>query len=427
MNNQGAPSKIHETVIRLENLSKRFELVSESPNSVFDLLASLISGKNTTYPKNRTQQELWAVNNVNLEIHAGQCLGIIGKNGSGKSTLLKLIARILLPTKGRIFVNGRLSALLELGTGFHQDLTGRENIYLNAAIMGLSKKEIEQHFESVVAFSELAQFIDTPVKYYSSGMYMRLGFSIAIHVNPQILVVDEILAVGDQAFQEKCIKRIYELKNDGTTIVIVSHNLDVLRKLCTHLVWMDRGHIRAFGQAEVLIQQYLLFMQSNRQILGLEPQTGSRHSGTKEIEITAVNFLNDKGEKVDSFLTRDAMTIEIQYLAPKPVAKPEFGLAIFRDDGIQVNGPNTQFTDFQLDEVYGPGILRYHIPRLPLLAARYVLSVAVHSSDYPITYDHHDKSHSFQIESGGTRELFGLVEIEAQWEWEQLQPKSNET
>lgn len=403
-------------VIRLENLSKRFEMVAESSASIFELLASRLPGRTTTHAK--THGDLWAVNDVTLDITAGQCLGIIGKNGSGKSTLLKLIARILLPTKGRIMVRGRLSALLELGTGFHQDLTGRENIYLNAAILGLSRQEIEQHFDSVVAFSELEQFIDTPVKYYSSGMYMRLGFSIAIHVNPQILIVDEILAVGDQAFQEKCINHIFEMKRSGTTIVIVSHNLDVLRKLCTHLVWMDKGHLRAYGTAESLIQEYLAFMQAEGHRIAPNAQTNAERAGSGEVEITAVHFINHYNEQATTFLTGDPLTIEIHYTAHQTVTNPEFGIAIHREDGVQVNGPNTQFAGYKIDQIAGSGIVRYHIPRLPLLPARYLISTAVHKANVPGAYDHHDKAYSFQVNSGGTRELFGLVEIDATWEWE---------
>jgi ABC-type polysaccharide/polyol phosphate transport system ATPase subunit len=406
-----------DTVIKLENLSKRFELVAESPNSVFDLLRSRLPGSTKTLAPKK-QQNFWAVKDVNLEVKAGQCLGIIGKNGSGKSTMLKLISRILLPTKGRIMVKGRLSALLELGTGFHQDLTGRENIYLNAAILGLSRSEIDAHFDSVIAFSELEQFIDTPVKYYSSGMYMRLGFSIAIHVNPQILIVDEILAVGDQAFQEKCINHIFEMKRQGTTIVVVSHNLDVLRKLCTHLAWMDQGHLRAYGAVEELIQEYLSFLQSSGMLVSRGHQAVVERAGTGEVEITAVRFLNGRGEESDHFLTGEAMTIEMHYTAHKPIHKPEFGIAIHREDGVQVNGPNTQTGNIPIDVVDGPGIVRYHIPKLPLLPARYFVTTAVHDSAFPKPYDHHDKAYMFQVLAGGTRELFGLVEIDATWEWE---------
>lgn len=413
--NETAPGT-PEPAIKLENLSKRFEVVSESPRSILELLISFFSGSRPSH--DREEQDLWAVKDVNLEITPGQCMGIIGKNGSGKSTLLKLIARILRPTTGRIMVRGRVSALLELGTGFHPDLTGRENVYLNASVLGLSKEDTDAHFQSVVAFSELEEFIDTPVKYYSSGMYMRLGFSIAVHVDPQILIIDEILAVGDQAFQEKCINHIYKLKQQGTTIVLVSHNLDVVRKLCTHLVWMEKGKIRAHGTAEEMIQQYLRFLFERGHQPSSKTTKPFKRLGTGSVEITMVRLLDEDEEEEEVFHTGDAMTIEIRYFAHKPVENPEFGLAIYRQDNVQVSGPNTQFSGFPIDKIEGPGIVRYCISQLPLLPANYVISVAVHDTHYGITYDHHDKAYEFQVGSGGTREIFGLVEIPANWEWE---------
>lgn len=403
-------------VIELENLGKRFEIVTENPQSILELLISRLPGSQPS--QQRDKHDLWAVKDVNLAIEPGQCLGIIGQNGSGKSTLLKLVARILRPTTGRITVRGRVSALLELGTGFHPDLTGRENIYLNASVLGLSKKDTEAHFNSVVAFSELEEYIDTPVKYYSSGMYMRLGFSIAVHVDPQILIIDEILAVGDQAFQEKCINHIYDMKQKGTTIVLVSHNLDVMRKLCTHLVWMEKGEIRAYGAAEKLIQQYLRFLFERGHHPSPKTTKKFERLGTGDVEITAVRLLDDEEEEEEDFLTGEAMTIEINYVAHKPVENPEFGLAIYRQDDVQVSGPNTQFSGFPIDRINGPGVVRYCIPELPLLPASYVISVAVHDTQYALTYDHHDKAYEFQVSGGGTREIFGLVHIPATWEWE---------
>lgn len=414
-----------EPAITLENLSKRFELITETPQSVLELLISRLSLRRATPA--RDDEYLWAVNDVNLEVTPGQCLGIIGQNGSGKSTLLKLIARILRPTTGRITVRGRVSALLELGTGFHPDLSGRENIYLNASFLGLNKNDIETHFDSVVAFSELEAFIDTPVKYYSSGMYMRLGFSIAVHVNPQILIIDEILAVGDQAFQEKCIDHIYRMKQKGTTIVLVSHSLDVMRKLCTHLVWMEKGKIRAHGPAEKLIQQYLSSIFRHRQHASALQVEQFERLGNGDIEITRVRLLDETGDEQRSFNTGEAVTIEIGYVPHKPIPNPVFGLAIYRQDDVHVSGPNTQFAGFHIDRIDRPGLIRYQIPRLPLLPANYLLSVAVHDPHYLHTYDHHVKAYEFQVSSGGTRELFGLVEIPATWEWEPAPVPTGET
>jgi lipopolysaccharide transport system ATP-binding protein len=411
------PTKQSQSVIKLENISKRFETVSEKPLSFLETVIAYFSIRNRQNSKKRATNTLWAVKDVNLEIAAGECLGILGQNGSGKSTLLKLITRIIRPTTGRIVVAGRVSALLELGTGFHPDLTGRENIYLNASLLGLGQDYIKTHFDSVVAFSELIDFIDLPVKFYSSGMYMRLGFSIAVHVKPQILIIDEILAVGDQSFQEKCINHIYDMKRQGVTIILVSHSLDIMRKLCTRLVWMEKGMIRAQGASEAIIQQYLTHLQEHgHHTLQHSDETFDR-LGTGDIEITGVRLLDAQQKEQDTFLTGEPLIVEVSFIAHKPIREPEFGLAIYRQDGIQINGPNTQAAGIHIDQVEGKGKVCYHIHRLPLLPANYLLSVAVHDSRYTLTYDHHVKAYRFQVSSGGTRELFGLVEMPATWSW----------
>jgi lipopolysaccharide transport system ATP-binding protein len=406
-----------ETIIKLDNVGKRFELVAEAPDSVFELLISRFSRNRQTKRIWQRKHALWAVKDVNLDVVSGECVGFLGQNGSGKSTLLKLITRILHPTTGRITVQGRIGALLELGAGFHPELTGRENIFLNASILGLSKQEIHTHFDSVVAFSELEEFIDTPVKFYSSGMYMRLGFSVAIHVNPQILIVDEILAVGDQAFQEKCINHIFDMKRRGTTIILVSHNLDMMRKLCTRLIWMEKGQVRASGNPEDMIQKYLVFLQTREHRSLSQVQKDFERLGTGDIEITGVRFLDKDQQEQPGFVTGEALTIEISYVAHRAVLNPEFGLAIYREDGVQINGPNTQFSGFDIGKISGAGAICYHVPELPLLPACYVLSVAVHDSRYPIVYDHHVKAYEFQVSNGSTREIFGVVLMPAKWSW----------
>jgi lipopolysaccharide transport system ATP-binding protein len=406
-----------EPIIKLEDLSKRFDVVSEAPRSVLELLVSRFSVSRRQAPAKEKRASLWVVKDINLDVLPGECLGILGQNGSGKSTLLKLITRIVRPTSGRISVNGQVSALLELGAGFHTDLTGRENIYLNGSLLGLNKQNIEAEFDSIVAFSELAEFIDMPVKFYSSGMYMRLAFSIAVHVRPQVLIIDEILAVGDQSFQEKCINHIYDMKRRGVTIILVSHSLDLMRKLCTRLVWMQNGTIRASGPPEMLIQQYLVYIhERSGQPLNRSEKTIDR-LGSGEIEITGVRLLDGRQQEQTNFLTGEPLTIEIGFTAHKPVREPEFGLAIYRQDGVQINGPNTRFAGVHMDRVEGKGIVCYHIKRLPLLPATYLLSVAVHDSRYTLTYDHHVKAYEFQVGSGGTREIYGLLEIPATWSW----------
>jgi lipopolysaccharide transport system ATP-binding protein len=412
-------STTQRAVIKLENVSKRFETQLENPQSFLETLIARFSIRNKQrVQKKEKKSTFWAVKDIDLEIAAGESLGILGRNGSGKSTLLKLITRIIRPTTGRIMVAGRISALLELGTGFQPDMTGRENIYLNASLLGLEQEYVDAHFDSIVAFSELADFIDVPVKFYSSGMYMRLGFSIAVHINPQILIIDEILAVGDQSFQEKCTNHIYEMKRRGVTIILVSHSLDMMRKLCTKLVWMDKGIVRAQGEAEDVIQQYLDHLQDNAHQPLFQTQEDFERLGTGDIEITNVRLLDKNGNEPEEFLTRQPLTIEISYLAHQPILDPEFGLAIYRQDKVQVNGPNNQFAGFPIERVEGTGKVSYRIHALPLLPGNYLVSVAVHDSRYMKTYDHHDKAYSFQVGSSGTREIYGLVEMPATWTWE---------
>ena len=412
-----------EFVIKLENVSKRFETISEKPQSFLETIIARFSLRHRNKYQKSVHQTLWAVKDVQFAVKAGESLGILGRNGSGKSTLLKLITRIIRPNTGRIMVAGRVSALLELGTGFHPDLTGRENVYLNASLIGLEKEYIDAHFNSIVSFSGLADFIDMPVKFYSSGMYMRLAFSIAVYIQPQILIVDEILAVGDQAFQEKCINHIFEMKRRGVTIILVSHSLDVMRQLCDRLIWMDKGVVCADGEPEIVIQKYLDYLQENTyQPLQMSKEEQEKPEvlrlGDQTVEITAVRLLNEDQEETEDFITGQPLTIEINYMAHKQVSDPEFGLAIYRKDGVQVNGPNNQFGGFPISSIEGEGKVFYHISALPLLPGGYEVSVAVHDTHDVFTYDHRVKEFYFRVDSRGTREVYGLVQIPAKWSWE---------
>ena len=326
-----------------------------------------------------------------------------------------MVAQILQPNEGEIHVNGRVSALLELGAGFHPDLSGRENIYLNAAVLGLQEEDVELLFDDIVAFSELDKFIDMQVKYYSSGMFMRLGFSVAIHVEPDILIVDEILAVGDQAFQKKCLAKISELKKQGTTILMVSHNLNQLQTICNDLIWIEKGDVVAEGRVEDVISQYVAYSYER----GEAGKSGTFiRNGNGEIEMTAVRFLNQSGQEQADFVTGEALTIEIEYDAHEAIPNPEFGLAIYREDGLHVNGPNTNLAGLDLGLVEGKGIVRYCINSLALLPAQYLVTTAVHDSRFPRCYDMHQEAYSFRIKPGGTTEIYGVVQLDAVWESE---------
>jgi ABC-type polysaccharide/polyol phosphate transport system ATPase subunit len=404
-------------IIRCENVSKRFVFTPDTPQTVLETLIATI-----TRQGGRRPHELWAVRDVSFMVRSGETVGIIGRNGSGKSTMLKLITRILRPTSGRIAVHGRVSALLELGAGFHPDLTGRENIYLNASLLGLNKEDINQRYDAIVNFSELEEFIDMPVKHYSSGMYMRLGFSVAVHVDPDILIVDEILAVGDQAFQSKCLERIYEMKRKGVTILMVSHDLDSMRNLCSHLVWMEHGRVQAAGPSNEVAASYMEYSGQRDSQQHLVPQANGqapfRRWGTGEVVIERVVFRDAEGNEKVAFKTGDKMVIELCYTVHEPVFDPEFGLAIFRQDGVHVTGPNNRSGGLPLGRIMGSGVMRYTIEQLPLSPALYRVTAAVHDNAVARAYDFHEQAYPFRVVSAGLRESEGVVILPARWEWQ---------
>lgn len=403
--------------VAFDRVSKQFTLHHNRPASFQEMLLQFLHpGRRHTNGGGR--ERFWALRDISFEIPSGETVGLIGPNGSGKSTALKMMARILEPTNGTITVNGRVSALLELGAGFHPDLTGRENVYLNGTLLGLSQQEMRARFDDIVAFAGLERFIDMPVKHYSSGMYMRLGFSIAIHVAPDILLVDEVLAVGDQAFQTKCMERIYDLKHQGVTIVIVSHALETLRTLCSRLIWIEHSDLRAVGPSDEVAAKYLrhFHIQENERLLesGTQIDPGQRW-GSGEIEITGVRFLDARGQEGKAFRTGDEMTIEIAYTAHEPVDEPVIGLAIYRQDGTHVNGPNTRFGGLRLGRLSGSGTVKYRIPYLPLLAGGFDLSVTAYDSPLLHPFDHQHRAYSFQVVQGGSRELYGIFEVPGEW------------
>ncbi|MEW5986790.1 MAG: ABC transporter ATP-binding protein [Chloroflexota bacterium] len=399
--------------LRFANVSKRFVFAPDRPQTILETVIATVSGR----PR-RPRQELWAACDVSFDVRPGESLGLIGRNGSGKSTILKLAARILRPTSGQVEVHGRVGALLELGAGFHPDLTGRENIFLNGSLLGLGRQQMRSLFDSIVAFSELEEFIDMPVKHYSSGMYMRLGFSVAVHVEPELLIVDEILAVGDQAFQGKCLERIHEMKDNGVTIVLVSHNLDSVARLCRRLLWLDHGRLHADGPTDELISRYLAELhQLHPAASAVNGRQDFRRWGTGEVEITHVRFLDEAGLERPAFKTGDVVTIELGYQARVPVVEPEFGLAIHSHDGFHVNGPNNRQAGLHLGRVEGAGTLRYTMERLPLLPGIYRVTAAVHDSAMTRAYDYHEQAYPFLVVAGGSKESHGVVEIPAVWEW----------
>jgi len=359
-------------------------------------------------PKTRVD----ALHDVSFTVEPGGTYGIVGANGSGKSTLLKLIAGTSQPTTGTVTVNGRVSALLELGAGFHPDFTGRENVYLNASILGLSRKETDRILPSIVDFAELGDFFDGTVKTYSSGMYMRLAFSVAAHVDPDILLIDEILAVGDEYFQRKCYAKLNEFRARGKTICFVSHDLGAVAKLCQRAMLLDQGHVKAEGDIRRVLDAYHeLVEQREEHALESAAPTGDRW-GSGEVTIDAVTLHGG----LDAHILRSGEPFEIRlaYQVHQEVPGAIFGLTIYRDDGLSVYGTNTDIDGTPIPVHVGEGGVSFRGESLPLLPGRYELDVAVIAPTTEHVYDYHSKRFAFRV-SGTVREM-GTARIEHRWE-----------
>jgi ABC-type polysaccharide/polyol phosphate transport system ATPase subunit len=359
----------------------------------------------------------WALEDVSFEIMPGEMVGIVGPNGAGKSTVLKLIARILEPTYGEVTIDGQVRALLELGAGFHPDLTGRENIFLNGSILGLSRARVRRRLDRIIAFAGIGQFIDVPVKHYSSGMHIRLGFSIAVHTDPEILLVDEVLAVGDATFQQKCLERVKRLKAEGVTIVFVSHDLGAVRTLCQRGIWLENGTVAAKGPVETVVDSYLHRVAGGRRS-GLRRQVLSdqgRRWGDGRVEIVGVELLNGAGEEQVVFGTGDPVTIRIHFEAHCRIEQPVFGVAIHGEDGAQISGLNTRRSNYDIPYVEGDGVITYKVASLPLLPGAYQLTVTAYDTECIIPYDHHHRMYTLVVESGTGAEHQGFVYLPSEW------------
>ncbi len=399
--------------IRFDHVSKKFILRRERPRSFQELALNLLHGQG-----NGHKEEFWALRDVSFTIEKGEMVGIIGPNGAGKSTILKLISRIIEPTSGQITVNGRVSALLELGAGFHPDLTGRENVFLNGSIMGLSRQEIERRFHRIVDFADIGDFLDSPVRHYSSGMFMRLGFAIAVHVSPDILLVDEILTVGDFAFQEKCLTKIRELRRQGTTILFVSHDLTAVRNLCDRVMWLEKGMIQSEGTPDAIVDEYTSYTRE-QMMLEASVTTRDRRAfsrwGTREIEIIDVRFYDAQGRESYRFATGERLEARITYQAHTRIDQPLFGVAIYRSDGLHIAGPNVRTSGYDIPFVEGPGELSLVIDPLPLLKGCYELTASVHDYEGIHTYDHHDRAYIFEVVQNQEKQTLGSFLLPAYW------------
>ena len=363
--------------IRVEHLSKQYHI--RSSKDWHDRLGDkLADGLRSIFGRNGRlhlgQKTFWALRDICLEVKQGEVIGFIGGNGAGKTTLLKILSRITEPTKGRAEVYGRMSSLLEVGTGFVADLSGRENIYLSGAILGMRKLEIHQRFDEIVEFSGLEEFIDDPVKHYSSGMYVRLGFSVAAHLKPEILVVDEVLAVGDAIFQQKCLGKMGDVAKDGRTVLFVSHNMAAVQGLCSKCYMLKGGQLVAQGAPRTVIEQYMAVGSS-----GQVTQVGDRQDrqGTGEIRIEEVSIRDGKGRLIDNALSGQDISIPVSYRSrdDKPVSRLDIHITFYTTLGQFMFNCSSEGSGYPFEVLPPKGRVVCHIPQLPLAPGRYVFNL----------------------------------------------------
>jgi ABC-type polysaccharide/polyol phosphate transport system ATPase subunit len=449
----------------VEGLGKRFDIYPNDRSRFLEFL-----GDRTHH------HEHWAVRDLSFVVPRGRAFGVVGGNGAGKSTLLRLLAGITEPTEGRVAVHGRLATLLDLGVGFHETFTGRENIQLTCALLGMRPDEIEARIPEIIHFAELGDFIDYPVRTYSTGMNLRLGFSVAVHADAEVLLIDEVLAVGDQYFQRKCVRRIEQSVREGCTLVLVSHDLHAIRSLCDEAVWLEGGRVRAQGAPRDVAERYLdterlrtapprpaappivrpPLREAGDPVLPLPPRpppapwdgddAGVRETlaavcavpdarelfdaaageapfradgattlvaGTGEARITRVRLLDAAGMERERFRTGEPLVVAVTFRTTEPLDRPIFGVALFRGDGVYVYGPNTRFDHVLEGRYHGVYTFWIHYPRLPLLAGSYRVSVAIYDHGHLAPHVWHNQLYGFEV--GADVEDHGIVQIPHRW------------
>ncbi len=391
--------------VRAVDVSKRFLIHSEKRSSIKE---RFVRGR---APKAR---EFWALKNASFEIPKGQTFGIIGHNGSGKSTALKVLTGVYRPTSGSVEVNGRVSALLELGAGFHPELTGRENIRLNGSILGFSPKQIESMMDDIIDFSGVEEFIDTPVKVYSSGMYVRLGFAIAVKVDPEVLLVDEVIAVGDEQFQRKCFDYLYELRRRGASIVLVSHGMAQVEELCDQVVWLDHGEVQQIGPAREVVRSYLRHVNDAEEspANSQNPLEGSA-TGSRRVRADRVYLMSVDGEEQSSLVAGEPGLIAVDYFAEETVPHVGLRLEILTEDRVCICAPDT-LAGGEAKLTAGQGTAIFGVDRLLLNPGTYL--VTTHMSSRGHLLERREDAFQLKVRQGGVSGS-GLVTLPGSWHW----------
>lgn len=416
--NNGRSESEKPYAIEVNGVSKHFRIPHEKRVTVYDNIIGRVTGKSYTY------EVFEALKDVTFNVREGETFGIVGDNGSGKSTILKIIAGVLVADTGSVKVKGKMAPFLELGVGFQPDLTAIENVYLYGAIMGMKRAEMDAKLNSIFEFAELDRFRDTKLKNFSSGMYARLAFATAISIDPDVLLIDEVLAVGDQAFQAKCYEKINEYKRNGKTIIFVSHSMETVKGICDNCLMLNNGNMMSIGPTEDVISDYLnavhkkeverLLNQYKNTKNAIEKNTAdpSLNWGSKEAKIVDIKFFNNHGESY-IFQTGEKFISRIKYKTDQRIEKPVFGIAIHKDN-IHITGPNTKFCEVKIDFIDGEGEIDFIVDRLPLLDGSYKFSAAIYDDSCQHPYDHQNCTHGFEIKNLSAKN-YGLVDIKGQW------------
>jgi ABC-type polysaccharide/polyol phosphate transport system ATPase subunit len=396
---------VSDIAISVDHVWKNFRLYHERNRYI---KAAVLRGRRARY------EEFWALKDVTFEVKHGATLGIIGSNGSGKSTMLKCLAGILFPNEGSVSVSGRLAALLELGAGFHPELTGRENVFLNGAILGMSRRDLELRFDQIVEFAGLERFIDTPVKNFSSGMTVRLGFAIAAHVEPEILLIDEVLSVGDQSFQRKSAEKIEEFRREGRTIVFVSHGMAQVQQLCKEIVWLEKGDVRGIGSAADIIAEY------NGDSYGATESSSSvtgRRWGNGRARILGVDTFGEDGARKPLLHVGDPLKIQVTYESHVQIEDLVVFIRITTASGQEVWAASTRSSAVAIPWSRGQGRVSLRLHHLPLLEGTYKVSVALRNGREIVEFDHWEDAEQFDVHQI-SRFDSGLVALDATWKIE---------
>ena len=391
------------TAVEIRDVHKSFKIYHERNNT---LKSAIMRGRMSV------SEDFHALKGVTLDVPKGSTFALVGDNGSGKSTLLKCIAKILVPNSGTITRHGRIAAMLEVGSGFHPELSGHDNIYLNASILGMTRAEIDARYDDILEFSGVADHIDQPVKNYSSGMYVRLGFSVAIHTEPDILLVDEVLAVGDAAFQEKCMRKFVELKDEGRTVIVVSHSMQQLKQMADQAAWINNGVLEMVGDADTVLDHYA---DSTR--FGAEFGDGAAvRWGTGEAKVDRLEILGGDDAPLNGPIVPGApVTFRFHYTAHEPIAQPVFALALSSSDGTKVWEGNTRDLDFPIIQISGTGTIDLTVSNLNLLPGLFMLDASIVDKTTSHVFDYLREANGFAVKSGEIKASGGYVALNAGW------------